>query len=91
MASKAPWREVIMDGDTGRFTREQIRDAVEAVKSRREARSSRPKAAPKTRAGSRSRTSGSSVKGAKAGRTPSSPARRSGKSKRTAGSGGQSR
>lgn len=52
MASKAPWRTVIMGGDTGRFTRKQINDAVEAVKARNEARAVRSNAGGKKRAGS---------------------------------------
>ena len=37
--AKKPWRTVQFSEDTGRFTREQIRAAVRAVKERNEAKS----------------------------------------------------
>ena len=37
--AKKPWRTVQFGEDTGRFTREQIRDAVRAVKERNESKS----------------------------------------------------
>ena len=37
--AKKPWRTVQVGEDAGRFTRQQIIDAVEAVKARKEAKS----------------------------------------------------
>lgn len=34
MATKKPWRTVITGTSTGRFTREQIRDAMDSVSSK---------------------------------------------------------
>ena len=36
MPNQKPWRTIIKGDSTGRFTREQIRDAVLAVKAERE-------------------------------------------------------
>jgi hypothetical protein len=41
--TKTPWRTLVTGGPTGRFTREQIRQAVLEVKARREAREARQK------------------------------------------------
>ena len=38
MASKVPWRTIIISGETGRFTREQIQAAVRAVMEKRKTR-----------------------------------------------------
>jgi hypothetical protein len=38
-----PWRTLVTGGPTGRFTREQIRKAVQEVKAEREARELRQK------------------------------------------------
>lgn len=37
MATKKPWRTVLTGTSTGRFTREQIRDAMDSVASRSKA------------------------------------------------------
>lgn len=35
--TKRPWRTLVISGPTGRFTREQIRKAVQEVKAQRQA------------------------------------------------------
>ncbi|HWK89890.1 MAG TPA: hypothetical protein VNP72_07835 [Longimicrobium sp.] len=41
MGQKKPWPTVIAEGDTGRFTREQIREAIRVVDERKARRAAR--------------------------------------------------
>ena len=41
--TQVPWRTLVTGGPTGRFTREQIRKAVQEVKAEREAEERRKK------------------------------------------------
>jgi hypothetical protein len=45
MATKKPWRTVLTGTSTGRFTREQIRDAIDSVSSKSKAGGTESKAA----------------------------------------------
>ena len=47
--AKKPWRTVHVGEDTGRFTRQQIIDAVEAVKAEKEAKSKKVPRSPSKR------------------------------------------
>jgi hypothetical protein len=49
MSSKKPWRTVVTGDSTGRFTREQIRDAVDSVASRSKSGSAESKSGTHSR------------------------------------------
>lgn len=55
MDTQKPWPTVILGESTGRFTREQIRDAVLAVKAEREAAAAGRQWVPALRGSSRLR------------------------------------